>query len=76
MKSQAGPKVKANLAIGNSRTSPRISGSGCCKNRKRKKTEEGDETNWMKSQNTPVLGPHIVYGSRRLNLEGLGPGLS
>jgi hypothetical protein len=26
---------------------------------------EREETNWVKSQNTPVLYPHIVYGSRR-----------
>jgi hypothetical protein len=32
----------------------------------------GEENNSMKSQNTPVLCPHIVYAFRSMILGGLG----
>jgi hypothetical protein len=37
---------------------------------------EGGEKNWLKSQNTLILCPYMVYEFRSIILAGLGPRLS
>jgi hypothetical protein len=46
------------------------------KKKKEGKNWKGEEKNWVKSQNTLILCPYIVYEFRSIILAGLGPRLS